>query len=983
MKWHIVVMCMMTLVGVVYAPLAAADAATAPAPAPTGTTTDWRALPPNELAELTRSLVGDDEAVRLARQRLAEHITTKYLADPAATKSVSSGDWICFADRLGKDLSDANRGLWAEKLFSTYGADATTLSGLQATAITDLAKTLQSLGAAAQGATLVEQSISARAWKADELATVAKTLSGFQDAGKTARLALAKYISDKYLADPAVVRSVAPGTWKTLTDSLRMDLAAETQAEWSGKLRSAFVDDAAALGTLKLGDAKLLAAALEALGDKQALGVVPTWMTGTTAGQSLKPTELASLAGFLARNGDEGKAARQRFAEYITTKYLADAASTKSISCKDWCEIARRLAVDLTEEGRKTWAEKILSAYTGAGGSVASLKITEVTDLVEAARRLGALDQGASLVQQSLASVAWKPGELVLLAGVLSGRDDAGKSARSQLAKQLADRYLASPGAARSVTCRQWSSLVDGLRRDLSRATRALWASKLREAFDANTLATLKFDEALDLGNALRGLGAPSAYDVLLPGLAKSTEWLSLDPPRLADLAGKLAGLGYQAEEPQSILARHVVATFLSSREKAKSISLKSWRGLTRVGKCLPDEARQAWAKGLKDAFVPDDNALLQMPAGDVTALAGALKPLDKKLADDLTYTWYTGRETGGGLKWGKDLIAAAQMAVSGGRRTQADRDAIVALLEKALASATIKPEEQFDTASQMMRLWLGAGNVKKAEEWAMKAYGIALGTEAARDSVSMNQLDRVATTIHSFAKGKAFPAFAAALARHARQGTLEVVHLGCVGEVLCTPEARQVLRDELLDSQGSPRLAVVKVLTEAYKKSGESVQWCKALDQGLTEAGGGDVKAAWLLARACTESVLFSSPNPLYGQKWLEEVLTTAESPSLRLQALEELVRGYAGIGKYEEALKRLDRYGGQFSGTELAQRIPQLRQQVQESQMESAADVQAAKARAAALHRLELKRRLDGARARNDAETAARYERMLNAEP
>jgi hypothetical protein len=968
---------MLTLLVWVRTPAAAADAVSAPTPS--DPTADWQSSTPDELAQLARRLIGDDEMVRQARQRLAEHVVTKYLADPAATKSVSSGVWACFAERLGKDLSDANRSLWAEKLFSAYTADATSLGGLQATAITDLAKTLQSLGAAAQGASLVERSIPGRSWKPGELASAAKTLSGFQEAGASARQRLAEYAEKAYLVDAKAARLLTPGQWKDVVGAISKDLSAATQAEWSGKLRSAFVDDAAALGTLKLGDAKLLAAALEALGDKQALGVVPTWMTGTTAGQSLKPTELASLAGFLARNGDEGKAARQRFAEYITTKYLADAASTKSISCKDWCEIARCLAVDLADEGRKTWAEKILSAYTGAGGSVASLKITEVTDLVEAARRLGALDQGTSLAQQGLASVAWKPGELISLASVLGNFGARGKSARLQLAKQLADRYLASPGAARSVTCRQWSSLVGLLRRDLAGATRVLWASKLREAFDANTLATLKFDEAWDLGGALRVLGAPSAYDVLLPGLAKSTEWLSLDPSRLADLAGKLAGLGYQAEEPQSILARHVVATFLSSREKIKSISLGVWRGLARVGNHLPDETRQAWVKGLKDAFVPDDNALLQMPAGDVTALAGALAPLDKKLADDLTYTWYAGRETGGGLKWGKDLIAAAQMAVSGGRRTQADRDAIVASLEKALASATIKPEEQFDTASQMMRLWLGAGNGKKAEEWAMKAYGIALGTEAARDSVSMNQLDCVATTIHLFVKGKAFPAFAAALARHARQGTLEVVHLGRVGEVLCTPEARQVLRDELLDSQGSPRLAVVKVLTEAYKKSGESVQWRKALDQGLTETGGGDVKAAWLLARAYTESALSSPPNPLRGQKWLEEALTTAGSPSLRLQALQKLARGYASIGKYDQAADLLNREGARMDGAEAAAAVASLREEVEARRGRVAAEALHAPVRADALHKQELRRRLAAAKARGDSEAAARYEGLL----
>ena len=1095
------------LVGAAACNAAAADAAPAPAPAPTGATTDWGALPPNELAELARGLVGDDEAVRLTRQRLAEHITTKYLADPAATKFVASGDWLCFSECLGEDLSDASRRTWAEKLFSAYSTDAATSTGVSAGAVVDVAKTLYVLGAEAEGATLVEQSIPARTWTADELAAAAETLSGFQDAGKTARLALAKYMSDNYLADPAVVRSVGPRTWKTLTsslrtdlsaevkmqwaaglqgafgvgavesmksadvmalgdalnslevkdayaillphiekssdwqslkasdlallaraisttgdagktarlllakhvadkyladatstrsvtagdwmkliDSLRKDLAAETRAEWSGKLRSAFVDDAAVLGTLELWDAKVLAAALDGLGDKQAFGVVPVWMTATTAWQSLKPTEVASLAWSLARSGDAGKAARQRLAEHITTKYLADAASTKSISSKDWRKItAWGLGVELTEEGRKTWAEKILSAYTGAGGSVAGLQVTEVGDLVEAAIRLGAVDQGTSLVQQRLASVAWKPDELVSLAGVLSGLGDSGKSARSQLAMQLADKYLASPGAVRAVTCRQWSSLVVGLRRDLSGAMRVLWASKLREAFDANTLATLKFDEAWDLGGALSGLGSSSAYDVLLPGLAKSTEWLSLDPPRLADLAGRLADLGDRAEQPQSILARHVVATFLSSREKIKSINLGSWKGLARVSNRLPDEARQAWAKGLKDAFVPDDNALLQMPAGDVKALAGALAPLDEKLADDLTYTWYTGRETGGGLKWGKDLIAAAQMAVSGGRRTQAERDAIVTSLEKALAAAPTKPEEQFDLAGQMLRLWsLAGGNSGKMKEWGTKAYESVLGTEEARNGVSMERLGQLAVLLNDYklsGKGKAFPGFVQALARHARQGTLKWGRGVAIASFLTAPESRQALQDELLDAQGSPRLPVAKVLTWAYRGAGELGQW-RAFLQTSISSSNGDTKALWLAADAYAAALVPNPPDPLRRRRGLNGALAAAVSDPVRLIVLREFVDFYRAIGRPGQAAEMFESVKhqlGEAAAKALEQMQVELRLQEEDRQAQAARTQAAVEITQKESQLRYYRARLERARAAGDAGEAARLQAAI----
>jgi hypothetical protein len=745
---------------------------------------------------------------------------------------------------------------------------------------------------------------------------LAGALSETGDAGKAARQRVAHYVETKVLSDSKTMQAAGAKTCSDIARGLKADLSSEAVAAWAQKLRSAFLDDAAALGALKLDDAQRIASALEALGDRQAIGVVPAWVTGTGAWQALKPTELGSLADALARTGDAGKAARARFADYIAAKYMADATATKSVPCKDWRQIVWRLAPDLADEGRKAWAGKILSAYTGAGG-VAGLKTTEVTDLVEVARLLGASDQGVVLAQQGLAGLAWTPGDLAALGRVLGWTGGPGKAARVQLAKYVSDKYLPGPDAVRSVACRQWKDLVDNVRGDLSSETKAAWTAKLRGAFDRNVLVTLKFYDAWDLGDALEGLGAFQAYDVLLPQMANSTEWRSAGPGGLANLAWRLDGLGDRAKAPLLALAEHVAATYLGSQERTKSLDLGLWSRLTPLGRHLSDEARQAWARALKEAFAPDEPALLKMAARDVTNLARALDPLDKNLSNDLAYAWFTGNPSLGTVKR-DELLSVAQVVVDSKTRPKAEREGLLLALEKVLASTAIKQEEVLDLANQMLRLWNAVGNFGKLEEWGTKAYESVLGTEEARSAASMERLEQIARLLYHYSlsgKGKAFPGFVQAIARHARQGTLKPVHVVAFASFLGTPEMRQTLQTELLDTQGSPRLPVAKVLSWAYRDAKEMKPWRTYVQERIATAVDADAKALWTIVKADVEVLLPEQPEPLRRQRWLNEALASTSSENVRLTVLGELADSYRECNAHSAAVDLLESVKGQFS--------------------------------------------------------------------
>ena len=75
--------------------------------------------------------------------------------------------------------------------------------------------------------------------------------------------------------------------------------------------------------------------------------------------------------------------------------------------------------------------------------------------------------------------------------------------------------------------------------------------------------------------------------------------------------------------------------------------------------------------------------------------------------------------------------------------------------------------------------------------------------------------------------KGKGYPGFAAAVARHLRQGSdIPLSNCQAYALLLGTAESRQIVEDDLLDAQGNPRLAAVKILAGAYAMTGELPKW-------------------------------------------------------------------------------------------------------------------------------------------------------------
>ncbi len=104
----------------------------------------WKSCKPGELVSVAQRLYGDDEAVKAARKRLADHVVADYLADNTRIRSIGYSDWKALSQSLCSALSAEERLAWAGKLCSAF-IDPQVLGELKARDMNELTRALSCL----------------------------------------------------------------------------------------------------------------------------------------------------------------------------------------------------------------------------------------------------------------------------------------------------------------------------------------------------------------------------------------------------------------------------------------------------------------------------------------------------------------------------------------------------------------------------------------------------------------------------------------------------------------------------------------------------------------------------------------------------------------------------------------------------------------------------------------------------------------------
>ncbi len=166
------------------------------------------------------------------------------------------------------------------------------------------------------------------------------------------------------------------------------------------------------------------------------------------------------------------------------------------------------------------------------------------------------------------------------------------------------------------------------------------------------------------------------------------------------------------------------------------------------------------------------------------------------------------------------------------------------------------------------------------------------------------------------------------------------------MSSLLCTPESRQLLQDELIDNQGNPRLAAAKILAWAYRDVGQLKDWRKLVDDKIA-ASQGDSKALWLAVKAYSDTLVTQPPNPLARKPGLDQALAAAASDPVKMAVLGELVELYKEAKREAAAADLLDSVKSQVGG-DTAKSIEGLQAQLRHDDAEhKAADARVQAAR------------------------------------
>ena len=342
------------------------------------------------------------DAGKGARDRLAEHVENKYLADADTIRQMPIGDWTTLTQRLADGLTDQARGTWAEKLYAAFTSDAALgkMSFKDCNALTKTLQTLKSPLALTALPRWVEKTTQWQEAAPEELVQLAGGLAQTGEAGKAARALVVDQVERKYLVDAASIASVPLATWNSFATSLGKDLSPQGQAAWAEKLYGAFTSDAA-LAKLASADCNTLAGILQSLGSKQGSTILPLWVEKTKQWRAATPEELVRLVNDISRSGEAGRNALAQLLSHVEVTYLAGTAAVTSVTCNQWWDLVRLFAEDLSPDAGRSWVGKLRAAYVDDAKTFAGLTSTDVTALSEALKRLGD-PNGAAVITQWL-----------------------------------------------------------------------------------------------------------------------------------------------------------------------------------------------------------------------------------------------------------------------------------------------------------------------------------------------------------------------------------------------------------------------------------------------------------------------------------------------------------------------------------------------------------------------------------------------------
>jgi hypothetical protein len=531
--------------------------------------------------------------------------------------------------------------------------------------------------------------------------------------------------------------------------------------------------------------------------------------------------------------------------------------------------------------------------------------------------------------------------------------------------------------AAAPKDLKTWADLADAAR--LSPSARKVWSDKVVAAYGGSSsqILGLKPQELESLCGFLGRMGDARGPLLAAHYVTDGQSWRaagSLDDLKV--VAKLLGGASERVVAARKLLADHVAANFLDDKTKITAAGPWVWRDLVQAIKGeLVVEARASWVSKLRDAYFPTPEATATLSDDSLKGLVACLMGLDPQQAGALAMTRLGNPAKRAALAT-NDSLDLTWWAVEAGAPGVAD---VIDDLGKTWLAAAAKPGDIPLLCHAWMCQTYGRP-LSKAQEWLMGVYGTKVGNQDAQNSVDLATLWFLADSMKAVGltgKGKGYPGFAAAVARHVRQGSdIPLSNCETYALALGTADSRQIVEDELLDGQGNPRLAAAKILAGSYQMTGELPKWCDLIEQKI-KGTAGDTKALWLAAKGYAETRQVDPPNPWRREYWVKAALAAATSEQVKMVILKEFAEHYRVIKRPAMAADLMESVKGQF-GADAAADISRLQTQLRQEDADlrmAEAQIQAARELVRLESRLKLYQdRLAQAQAAGNAEAVGR---------
>jgi uncharacterized protein CbrC (UPF0167 family) len=654
----------------------------------------WRGWDPNSLVMLSGMLGRAGDQGQAGQGRIVEHLTAKFLGSAGDVGKLTPGQWRGLASSLGGGLPPEARALWADRLRAGLRGPVAARGSRQA--VDDFVNVMAALGdkqAAGVAASFIRESAAWQTWNGADLGWLAGRLAETKDAGKEARLLLARHASGKCLAKGADARALGTAAWRDLAAALAGDLSDAERNDWAVKIAAAFGGDAKDLESLNRWNLYELSKTMETLGqDGKGTELVARVVRQLKAWQDWGAEDMAWLAARLDKAGEAAAGPCRTVMARFEAKYLTDAAAAKTVQPGQWNGSIGMLAKMVPAEAKARWIGTIQSAHAGT-----KLDCGSFCDMVTAVGALGGPEAMAKWMDACPVWQSWVGEDLASLCDRLGdlGKDAAG--IRRTVAAHVTERVLGEAKVARSVSPWQWGRMVFRLKGDVSPQTRAAWVAKLREAFLAD-LTSIKDRGSLDLlVGALGGLDDKDPRSIIPAFMAGTGAWLTWKPNEVAWLAEQLQGPAQAAKAGRDRIVQHVTKEYLTDGKAVAAVDVGTWCRLCRaLGKDLTPEARGSWLNSLRAAFGQD------LPAWKdrwpLDAFVGALAALEDAQARavvpgymDAASAWKSWK--GDDLAWLAQQLAGDKPALRAKRQVLGDH-LVSTFLREAAATRLLSPQQ-------------------------------------------------------------------------------------------------------------------------------------------------------------------------------------------------------------------------------------------------------------------------------------------------